>query len=138
MPWKRRNTSSRRPRIGDPHGHPADVRFVEDAGGDDLGDHGIADLAGEAVRLLRGPGEHEPGNIESGQAEEPLGIGFEDPSVATGRLDDPVHLGTGIAHGLFLLRASTMSTAPSIDGETGAPLRLNPSMSMAYFSTWGT
>ena len=126
------------PGVGDPHGHAAHVRLVEDAGRNDLGDHGIPYFTGEADRLLRCPGKRKAGNVESRDGKKPLGIGFEDPSIGTGRLDDPAHLGTGIDHGRFLLRASTMSTAPSMEWATGTPFSLNPSMSMAYFSTLGT
>ena len=71
--------SARRPASATPAATPPHIRLVEDAGGNDLGGHGIAYFGGETLRLPGTPREGKTGNVKSRQGEESQGIGFEEP-----------------------------------------------------------
>ena len=91
------------PVVAYPHGPRRPRPICGGCGGDNLGDHGIPDFTCEAARLLRGLGQSKTGYGESGQGEDLLRGGLENPSVAAGLLDDPEDVGMGFYHGLFLL-----------------------------------
>jgi len=91
-----------------------------------------------AGRLAGCPGHGKTRHVEPCQGEDPLGLRFHDPALGPGRLHDGPYLVQVLQHGLFPFSALTISTAPSMEGDTGTPLSSNPSMSMSYLSTCGT